>query len=511
MTAFAARPLILRLSPALWLVLGLALPWPALAEDLLQAFELSLRNDPKVTADRAAYAAAIEAKPLARALILPQVSLDGQTGRTREKSIASSATAGGIFRPGVSYYESSSYGVTLSQALFNWSAFSQLKQADASLFAAEVALASSSQEQVIRVASRYFDVLAAEDSLRTALAEKTAIASQLERARKRFEVGMSPILDVQETQARYDTTVAQEIEARRLLRSARESLRAITGRFPGQLAMLKDQIPLAKPDPQSEEQWVQTAAQHNLQIQNAQAQSEIAKSEIQKQTAGHYPSLNLVGSYDYTDRLEAPFGREQASSTLGLQLSVPIFSGGGVQAGVRRAVHTHEQRLAELELARREVERQTRDAYEGVVVGISRVEALAQAVKSNRTALQTIEAGYRVGARTATDALDAQGTLYRAERDYARARYDYLLDTLRLKQASGQLSVEDLKAINAMLAAGTAKSTVQPAGITTPAAGYPPDLIVAPEQPVKLKQPLPAEDATPARASPAPAPHDSAQ
>lgn len=466
----------------------------AVAADLLQAYELSLRNDPKVMADRAAYQAALESKPLARGLLLPQVSLDGQWTRTRENNIASSATAGGIFQPGVDYYDSDGYSLSISQVVFDWAAFAQLKQADAHLFSAEVALANSNQEQVIRVASRYFDVLAAEDGLRTAVAEKAAIASQLERARKRFEVGLSPVLDVQETQARYDTSVAQEIESQRLLRSAREALRMVTGNFPLQLATLREEIPLKKPEPQDEEAWVKTSAQHNLQIQNAQAQSDIALAEVQKQTAGHYPSLNLVGSHDYSDRIDAPFGREQATSLLGLQLSIPIYSGGRVQASVRQSVYTHEQRRAELELARRDIERQTRDAYEGVVIGIRQVEALAQAVKSNRTALRTIEAGYRVGARSATDTLDAQSALYRAERDYARARYDYLLNTLRLKQASGQLSAADLKAINAMLAASP---TPQPAGVTEAAPGYPAGVTVAPE-PAVTPSGAPRPDSVPA-------------
>lgn len=488
-------------------LISLGIAQAAPAADLLQAFELSLRNDPKVMADRAAYQAALQSKPLARGLLLPQVSLDGQWTRTREKNIASSATAGGIFQPGVEYYAADGYSLSLSQVVFDWRAFAQLKQADASLFAAEVALANSNQEQVIRVANRYFDVLAAEDSLRTAIAEKAAIASQLERARKRFEVGLSPVLDVQETQARYDTTVAQEIESQRLLRSAREALRAVTGSFPAQLATLQDEIPLKAPDPQDEEAWVRTAAQHNLQIQNAQAQSDIALAEVQKQTAGHYPSLSLVGSHDYSDRIDAPFGREQASSLLGLQLSIPIYSGGRVQAGVRQSVYTHEQRRAELELARREVERQTRDAYEGVVIGIRQVEALAQAMKSNHTALKTIEAGYRVGARSATDTLDAQSALYRAERDHARARYDYLLNTLRLKQSSGQLTAADLKAVNAMLAI----RTPQPSGVTPAASGYPDGVTVAPEPPVRPEQAPPPSVAPPPDAEPVPKPPGSAQ
>jgi outer membrane protein len=489
--------------PAIALLLALACP-AVQAEDLLQAYELSLRNDPKVAADRAAYDAALQAKPLARALLLPQLSLSGEYARNREETIDRNVPPGSpIFQPGVDYYNSQFLGLRLSQALFDWSAFAQLRQADASLFAAEVQLAAATQAQIIRVATRYFDVLAAEDSLRTAQAEKTAIASQLERARRRFEVGMSPILDVQEAQARYDTTVAQEIEARRLLRSAREALRAVTGRYPETLAGLREPLPLEPPQPADADRWVQTALQNNLQIQGAQAQSDIARTEIQKQMAGHYPSLSLQGSYNYSDTLDAPtFGREQEVGKLALALAIPLYAGGGVQAGVRQAAHTHAQRQAELELARREVERQTRDAYEGVVVGISRVEALAQALKSNRTALETTEAGYRVGARTVTDTLDAQGALYRAERDYARARYDYLLNTLLLKQSTGQLTAADLKTVNALLAAAPA-ARPQPTGVTPPAPGYPPGVIVAPEKPIKLEQPLPE---TPAPAAPPPAP-----
>jgi outer membrane protein len=486
--------------PAIALLLALVCS-AAQAEDLLQAYELSLRNDPKVAADRAAYEAALQAKPLARSLLLPQISAGAELSKNRDEILASSNP---ITPLGVARYDASGYRVSLSQTLFNWSQFAQLRQADAQLFAAEATLAAATQEQIIRVATRYFDVLAAEDSLRTAQAEQTAIASQLERARKRFEVGMSPILDVQETQARYDTTVAQEIEARRLLRSAREALRAVTGRLPETLAGLRESIPLQPPEPQDVESWVRTATQNNLQIQNAQALSDIARDEVQKQTGGHYPTLNLVGSYDYFDRLDSPFGgREQESGVLGLQLAIPLYAGGGVQAGVRQAAHTHEQRRAELELARREVERQTRDAYEGVVVGISRVEALAQALKSNRTALETTEAGYRVGARTVTDTLDAQSALYRAERDYARARYDYLLNTLRLKQSTGQLAPGDLQAVNALLAAPVRP---QPSGVTPPAPGYPPGAVVAPEKPIKLEQPLPETPAPPATPPPAPAP-----
>lgn len=492
-----------------WLLLVYVIASPALAQDLLESYQLSLDHDPRVTAARAQYDAAIETKPQARAALLPLITAGGELTKNRDEILATSATSSQFTATGVARYDATAYRLSLTQTLFNWGQFAQLRQADAALFAAQAQFTAAEQEQILRVATRYFDVLAAEDGLRTAQGEKTAIASQLERARKRFEVGMTPILDVQETQARYDLTVAQEIDSRRLLRSAREGLREVTGRYPDRLAAAREQIPLEAPQPADPDLWVQTAATRNLQVQNAQAQADIAKAEVQRQSGGHYPSLNLIGSHEYFDRLDSPFGgREQESGVLGLQLAVPIFAGGGVQSRVRQAEHTYIQRRAELELARREVERQTRDAYDGVVVGISRVEALNQALKSNRTALETIAAGYRVGSRTATDSLDAQGALYRAERDYARARYDYLLNLLLLRQASGQLTVEDLEAVNAML---DNRPAPRPTGTTKPAPGYPAGVTVAPERPIKLTKPLPAPGSTPPASSPAPASPGSAQ
>lgn len=481
---------------------------PLMAEDLIEAYERSLTHDPTLTAAQARYEAAIEAKPQARAPLLPQVSAGGEIAKNRDEVLDSSSPFTTL---GVARYDSTGYELSVSQTLFDWGQFAQFKQADATLFAAQAQYSADLQAQMLRLSERYFEVLAAEDGLRTAQGEKAAIAGQLEQARKRFEVGLSPILDVQETQARHDTALAQEIEARRVLRSAREALRELTGRFPEQLSALRPEIPLEAPSPQDAEQWVQSAATHNLQIQAAQAQADIANREIQRQTGGHYPSLNLVGSYRYFDQLDSPFGgREQDSTALGLQLAVPIFSGGAVQSRVRQAEHTYLQRQAELEQARREVGRQTRDAYEGVVVGISRVRALAQALESNRTALRTTEAGYRVGVRTAIDLLDAQGALYRAERDYARARYDYLLNTLRLKQASGQLAAGDLQKVNGLLTQERPQ-TPTPSGVTPPAPGYSPGVIVAPEKPVRLEEPSPAPDAPPPAPKPAPASPDSAR
>jgi outer membrane protein len=494
------------------------------ASDLLDVYQLSLKNDPRLSAVHAQYNAAIEVKPQARALVLPLVSAVGNVDRNRDKIIDTNTAA---FTPGTTHYNSKSYGLSLNQTLFDWGVFSQLRQADASVAAAQAQLTAAEQDQIVRVADRYFDVLAANDDLRTAQAEKTSIASQLDRSRKRFEVGFSPVLDVQEAQARYDLTVAQEINAQRLLRSAREALREVTGRLPDTLAGLQVEIPLEGPQPLDSEQWVQTASTQNLDLVGRRIQADIAKEDIKQQTGGHYPSLSLVGSYGYSDQLQAPFGREEETGAIGLQLAVPLYAGGAVQSRVKQAQYTYEQRLAELDQSQRQVAHSTRDAYDGVVAGISQVQALGQAVKSNQAALDTTEAGFRVGTRTAVDTLDARSALYRAERDYARSRYDYLLNVLRLKQAAGQLNVEDLKKVNQLLkvADSAPAAATQPSGVTLPAPGYPPGVTVAPEPAIKMPYPgdAPAstkdastkdpatKDTAPPAATPAPARPDSAQ
>jgi outer membrane protein len=230
-------------------------------------------------------------------------------------------------------------------------------------------------------------------------------------------------------------------------------VRELTGVQHDTLLGLGQTLPLVAPEPNNMEQWVKTALAQNLQLSAAQNALKIAQEEISRRRAGHLPSLDLVGSHNFQSIGGGTLGgRDDTSSAVTLQLNVPLFSGGLVSSRTREAVQLQEQSREQLEQIRRATERQSRDAFRGVTASISTVNALKQAVTSNQTALEAAEAGNEVGTRTMVEVLDAQSNLFRAKRDYARARYDYLLNILRLKQAAGTLSPKDLKLINGYLA-----------------------------------------------------------
>lgn len=433
---------------------ALLLSGAAQANDLLSVYEQALNNDTALQAAAHQRDAQLEAKPQARAAYLPQIT--GAYGYSRDNSELDTApspcnTAGDT----QCKFNDVNRGLTLTlnQSIFNWNAIQQLRQSDDQVALAEAGYRAAAQGLVLRVAQAYFGALSAADNLRSTQAENKAVERQLEQAKKRFEVGLSAITDVQDAQARYDLTVAGIIGAQQALDSAKEALAVITGTLPDKLVTLQEDIPLPAPDPADINAWVKAARDNNLDLLAAQLHAEIAKGSVSIARSGHIPSLSLQDQY--TDGSSGGrFGGTQKQNTIGLQLSVPIYSGGAVQSGVRSALATHEQRLSEFEGQKRQVDRQVRDAYQGVLAGAARVKAFKQAVLSNTTALQASETGLEVGARTAVDVLNAEQLLYSAQRDYYKARYDYLLSVLTLKSAAGRLSVKDLEEIDRLLVSG---------------------------------------------------------
>lgn len=426
----------------------------AYANDLIEVYNQALNNDTTLQAAGHQRDALIEAKPQARAAYLPQIN-GGYSYSRNNTEIDTAPTPCSTSGATTCTYHDTSRGlsVTLSQAIFNWQAIQRLRQADDSVALAETSYRSASQSLVLRVAQAYFTALAAADSLRSTQAENKAVERQLEQAKKRFEVGLSAITDVQDAQARYDLTLAGIISAQQALDSAKEALAVITGKVPEKLVALQDDIPLPAPDPADVNAWVTDARESNLDLLAARLNAEVARKGIGVAESGHYPTLSLQDQYSDGES-GGRFAGTQKQNTIGLQLAVPIFSGGLVQSGVRVATATHEQRRSEFEGTKRLVERQTRDAYQGVLAGAARVKALKQAVLSNNTALQASETGLEVGARTAVDVLNAEQLLYSAQRDYLRARYDYLLSVLTLKAAAGRLGAADLEEIDRLLVAG---------------------------------------------------------
>lgn len=417
---------------------------PALAEDLLDVFSLAEKNDPTYLQATAEYRAALEAKPQAVARLLPLIDFSGDGSRVNqeiENDLNFGATGGTSF-------ENYGYSLNLTQPLFRYDRFIALGQADNTIKQAEAELSVAQQELIIRIAERYFDVLANIDNLAFAEAEVASLSRQLDQANQRFEVGLSAITDVTEAQAGYDLATAREIQAQNAIDNAFEAMRELTGQYISEFDLLGDDVPLVRPDPEAIEDWTETSLNQNLSITAASFAAETARQEIKVQRSGHYPTLDLIASKSFNSR-GGQFGNTEVDQEqLGLQLNVPLFAGGLVNSQTREAYENYNAAMHTLEQARRSAQRLTREGYLGVISGISQVKALNQAVISGETALEATEAGFEVGTRTAVDVVATQRTLSDARRNYSQAKYEYILNTLRLKQAAGTLSPDDLQQIN---------------------------------------------------------------
>lgn len=458
---------------ALLAVTLVALTSPAVyaAEDLLDVYQRALQSDPQIREAEANYLAAVEVRPQARSFILPQISFDGSyTDSSSEGSntFPQFDPVAGEVRNITTESETESdttrWQVDLRQTVFRWDQFVTLKQADKRVNQAAADFEAAKQNLLLRVADAYFNVLAAQDTVDSEAGAREAIGRQLEQAEKRFEVGLIAITDVQEAKAAFDQAVASEIAAKRSLATSQEFLREITGEYIQELEAPGDELPLVSPAPADQEEWVETARAQNLALVASRLAAEIARDDIRIQRAGRYPTLDLVASRTDSDTdsfrtfgagAGGPADAESEGDSIVLQFSLPIFSGGLVSSRVRESVYRHRAAKESLERVARETERQTRDAYLGVLSEISRVRALRQALESSQTALKATEAGFEVGTRTTVDVLDARRRLLQAETNLDRSRYDYILNVLRLKQAAGILTVEELETVNGWLKAGT--------------------------------------------------------
>lgn len=427
-----------------FLASGLLLANTALhADDLLQVYELSKQNDPTYSAAIAEYNAAREASPKAWASVLPQINLVGSHDEVYNE--VRNGQAG-------EDYNRDSYSLTLSQTIFDKSRFDAIDQANALVEQAEANYGNAKDDLLIRLAQSYFNVLSESESLVFAQAEKRAIAQQLDQAKQRFKVGLTAITDVHEAQARYDQAVSQEIEAQRLYDISLESLREISGQLHDNLAKVDLKRELVRPDPADIDAWVKTGLDQNLQLLSAKKFMEAAREGRELASAGHYPTLGLKADYTNSDTSGGFFGpQKQDGSTVSLVLNVPIYSGGGTSATTREAAANLQRSKSLYEQQRRATIRQTRNNYLTVISAISQVNALKQALVSTQIALEATQAGFEVGTRTTVDVLNSQREMYRAQRDYIRARHGYIISTLQLKRAAGTLTEEDVHLINAWL------------------------------------------------------------
>lgn len=414
------------------------------AEDLAEVYEIAFDYDAQLRAAGAVRDAQYEAKPLARSTLLPQIGVYGDLAYDSVNIRDSSAIASDAD------YGNGRLGVSLIQPLFRRDRLERLKQADWQLEQADAEYAIAQQDLVLRVANAYFSVLAAEEGVTFIRAEKKAIERQLDQAKQRFEVGLIAITGVYEAQARYDQARTDEILQLNILDNTWEQLREIIGIKPEKLNTLKEEIALEPPMPADVDEWRSMALENNPIIKSASDATQVAQKEIDVQYSGHYPTLDLVGTYavsrfDDDDVLDRDNGR------IALEVNVPLYTGGGVTAATRQARSLMIATQDQLDQARRAVDKQVRNAFRDVQASISAVESLRAGIVSAQSSVEATEAGFEVGTRTLVDVLNEQRDLYAAKRDYARARYTYVLRGLELKLAAGVLKEEDLREINNLL------------------------------------------------------------
>ncbi|MCU6434659.1 TolC family outer membrane protein [Undibacterium sp. Jales W-56] len=430
------------------LVASAFLSLDASASDLLQIYKDALVNDAQYSSARASQVAGKEKSIQGRAGILPSVALSGSDVRTN-----SSFESDYIGRDSKGTSYTNTYTLALSQPLFRWANWQQYEQGKLSVIASDAQFAQAQQDLIVRVGQAYFDVLAAQDTLATLQAQKSATSEQLASAKRNFEVGTSTITDTHEAQARYDLIVAQEFAGQSDLQIKRAALQQIIGKEAGDLASLKRGIKLSSPQPERIDEWVGSAEKQNYGVVASQVALEIAQRDISKNRAGHMPTVDLVASTGRTASGGNSLSGTGVSkpTTIGVQWSIPLFSGFAVDSRVRESIALEDKARSDLDYVRRTAAQGARQAYFGVNSGLAQVKALEAAEISSQSALDSNKLGYQVGVRINIDVLNAQQQLYTTRQNLAKARYDTIMNGLRLKSAAGTLKEADLAEINDLL------------------------------------------------------------
>jgi outer membrane protein len=443
--------------PLIWLLL--LLPTALLAEDLalpakpqslLDIYQQALAHDPTLASALSANKAAQELIEQGKALYRPAVNFNAAASASRTDSQV--VGSGNPFRDGKNTFQAYSYGVEARQPVYRKQNLVQRDEAVTQVSLADKQYHLSQQALILRTTQAYFDVLIAQDKIDLIAAQKTAILSQLEQAKATFEVGIATITDVNEAQARYDLVVSQGIAADNEYEIAQRAIEAITGDIPHKLASVKADIQV-KPLAQSMKDWQQVALQNNLNIAIQQDALILAEQEVERAEAGHLPTVDAVANYNnsYSNGSANGFGNDSSNATIGLQLQIPLYQGGAINSRARQAVLNKQKAQDDIVIARRQSDLETQRAYLNLSTTIAQVKALDQALISSQSQLDSTTLGYEVGVRTSVDVLNAQQQLFSAKRDLLQARYNYLVNIIRLKSATGMVGEADLQDINQQL------------------------------------------------------------
>lgn len=421
--------------------------------DLINAYRDALTYDAQYTAARSTRDAGLEKLPQARAGLLPTLTANVNTMYNKQESLMRLNGA----EPIHANYNSNGWNVQLSQPLFRWQNWVSYSQAELAVTASELELRNAQQDLILRVSQAYFEMLLAEESIATANAQIIAIQEQLTAAKKNFEMGAATITDTHEAQARFDLATAQKLAAESDLLVKQAALRTLTGKPIVAVRKLRQKVVMTAPQPAEIGAWADQASSNNLKVLMQQSNAEIAGREIEKQKAGHLPTIDLVATRGTAATgtsiaygIPRP-GTDVDTTTVGVQLTMPIFTGGSVNSKAREAVALKEKALAELDQARRGAALDARQAYLGVSSGLAQVKAYEAALTSSQSSVESNKLAFKHGVRINIDVLNAQSQLYETRQKWIKAQVDTLLAQLRLKSAVGDLSDSDLLVINGML------------------------------------------------------------
>lgn len=418
----------------------------AFSESLLEVYQHAKVNDAQLKISEAGYLAALEAKPQILSALKPRVDLGANASYNLQYT---GRTLRGDDGDG---FLNLAYELSITKPLINKKLEAQVEQVDASILQAKALLEADGQDLIIRVSEAYFQYLNANDNLSFAKAEKNAIGRQLNQVKAYFDAGRSAITDVKEAQARYDLTNAQVEIAKQQIDVSREALRAITTRYYKSLNGAADKIPLLTPKPNNIEVWTKSAIVNSKQLMAAEQAVQVAQKLVDVERAARSPKLDLFAKQTGGSRFgEDHIDQDRLDASIGVQFSMPIYQGGNISSRIREARHKLHQAQQQLELQKRLATQQTRAAYFTIVSGLAQVKALRQALNSTQTAASATQAGFEAGTRTAVDVLLSLRETFSARRDYTSARYDFLLNTLKLKKAAGVLSEIDLAGVSELL------------------------------------------------------------
>lgn len=421
------------------------------AQSLLDIYHLALAHDPALASALNANKAAQELIEQGRALYRPTVNFNADVNAS-QSDIKISGQGYPFGNQGKNSFEGYDYGVEARQPIYRKQNLVQMDQAKTQANQADKQYLLSQQALILRTTQAYFDVLIAQENINLIQAQKQAILRQLEQAKANFDVGSATVTDVNEAQARYDLTLAQEIAANNQFEIAQRAVQVITGELPEKLSPVKSTVAVVSAQ-QTMADWQQLAEKNNLSIQIQQDALQLAEQQVTFANAGHLPTLDAVASYSksYANGSINGYGSDLKTGVVGLQLQIPLYQGGAISSQARQAVYNQQKAQDDLELARRQANLETQRAYLNVNTSAAQVKALEQALVSSQQQLESTQLGYEVGVRTSVDVLNAQQQLFAAKRDLMQARSNYLVNIISLKSVSGVVSESDLAEINQQL------------------------------------------------------------